>query len=138
MFMTVDLLRKTSEAVVPERNDNLSIFDFKAAEKAMVMPQSFTAVKTGLSMSIPSDDDVCIIFPRCKLSSRGITLLNSFDMITREHADDDILIYLMNMSNTIFTVEPGDKIAKFAFIKLVDTRFNVHNVPLMDKVINHD
>ena len=74
---------------------------------------------TGLCANIPEGYEIQVR-PRSGLALKyGVTVLNTPGTIDSGYKDE-IKVILVNLSNTPYTVEPGERIAQFVVGKLVD------------------
>lgn len=74
---------------------------------------------TGLCANIPEGYEIQVR-PRSGLALKyGITVLNTPGTIDSGYKDE-IKVILVNLSNTPYTVEPGERIAQFVVGKLVE------------------
>lgn len=91
-----------------------------ASDKAVIIPaRSRAAVPTGIAVS-PSDDSVVsIVCARSGLATKhGISLANGIGVIDSDYRGE-ILVSLINNSDTDFTVEPGDRVAQLMFMPVL-------------------
>ena len=73
-------------------------------------------IHTGLYIEIPEDYEAQVR-PRSGLAIKhGVTVLNSPGTIDADYRGE-ICVELVNLSNTPFTVEPGERIAQLVFAK---------------------
>lgn len=81
-------------------------------------------IPTGIKMSIP-DGYYLQISPRSGLSAKnGITIINSPGIIDSKYIGE-IQIILSNMSNTNFSIYPGDRIAQMTLKQYSHMEFNI-------------
>ena len=79
-------------------------------------PLERTIVKTGLSIALPTGFEAQVR-PRSGLAIKhGITLVNSPGTIDADYRGE-IGVILVNLSNTSFTIEDGDRIAQLVIAK---------------------
>ena len=73
-------------------------------------------IPTGLYIEIPEDYEAQVR-PRSGLAIKhGVTVLNSPGTIDADYRGE-VCVELVNLSNTPFTVEPGERIAQLVFAK---------------------
>ncbi len=73
-------------------------------------------VPTGIAISIPTNTYGAFIFARSGLASRhGICLANSVGVIDSDYRGE-IKCALINLGNTDFTIQNGDRIAQMVFM----------------------
>ena len=82
-------------------------------------PGERSFVPTGLAIALPDSGWVALLLPRSGLSIRhGITLSNSVGVIDSDYRGE-IRVGLTNLSDTPYTVRPGDRIAQLAVMPVV-------------------
>lgn len=84
------------------------------SESIFLKPLERTLVKTGLFLEIPIGFEAQVR-PRSGLAlKKGITVLNSPGTIDADYRGE-IGVILVNLSNEIFEIHPGDRIAQLVF-----------------------
>jgi len=92
--------------------------DLKAAVDTPVSlePMERRIIQTGLKIALPEGYEAQIR-PRSGLAAKyGITVLNSPGTIDADYRGE-IGVILVNLSNTSFTIQPGDRIAQLVVAK---------------------
>ena len=92
--------------------------DLKAVEDSPVTlePLERRIIHTGLKIALPEGYEAQIR-PRSGLAAKyGITVLNSPGTIDADYRGE-IGVILVNLSNTSFTIQPGDRIAQLVVAK---------------------
>lgn len=85
---------------------------------------SFTAVPTGVFLEIPAGYEVQVR-PRSGLARKhGITILNAPGTIDSDYRGE-ICVILVNLSDSDFTIENGDRIAQLVFAKYERAEYTV-------------
>ena len=80
-------------------------------------------ISCGIAISLPGREYVALVFARSGLSIKhGITLSNGVGVIDSDYRGD-IGIGLCNLSDTSYTIKPGDRIAQLLIMK-------VENLPI--------
>lgn len=75
-----------------------------------------TVVPTGLAMALPSADYVALLFARSGLGIRkGVCLSNGVGVIDSDYRGE-IGVGLVNLSQEVYTVQPGDRIAQLMVV----------------------
>ena len=75
-----------------------------------------TVVPTGLAMALPSADYVALLFARSGLGIRkGVCLSNGVGVIDSDYRGE-IGVWLVNLSQEAYTVQPGDRIAQLMVV----------------------
>ena len=104
----------TSAFALPEYQTPLSAgLDIRAnlTESITLSPLERAMVPTGLYVELPEGYEMQIR-PRSGLAAKhGITVLNSPGTIDADYRGE-IKVILVNLSNTPFTIEPGERIAQ--------------------------
>ena len=123
--MTLGIKLNKDCAVIPKQNGDTNVYDLiSASDHAnLITKGTITTVETGISIKLPSKDYVAILCSKCKLTKKGIILLNAADLITREHGDDDIELYFTNITDEDYYFRAGDVVAQFIVLKAEELRF---------------
>lgn len=109
----------TSNFELPQYETTASAgLDLKAniTESITLKPLERTLIKTGLFLEIPEGYEAQVR-PRSGLAFKnGITVLNSPGTIDADYRGE-IGVILVNLSNTDFVINPGERIAQMVFAK---------------------
>ena len=98
--------------------------DLSAAlsEPVVIKPSERVAVPTGIAIQIP-DGWGAFVFPRSGLSLKsGITMCNCVGVIDTDYTGE-LKAAVINVSDKVFTVNSGDRIAQLVFIPVEKARF---------------
>lgn len=98
--------------------------DLRAAldEPVVLAPLGRALVPTGLYMQIPAGYEGQVR-PRSGLAAKkGITVLNTPGTIDADYRGE-IKVILVNLSDTPFTIEPGERIAQMVFARCEQAQF---------------
>ncbi len=88
-------------------------------------PGGCTLVKTGLAVHIADPGLAGIILPRSGLGhKKGIVLGNGTGLIDSDY-QGELMVSLWNRGDTAYTVQPGERIAQFVVIPVVQAVFEV-------------
>ena len=89
-------------------------------DEAVVIPAGGRAtVPTGIAIGLPSAEYVALVFARSGLGIKhGIALSNGVGVIDSDYRGE-IRVGLTNLSDTPYTVRPGDRIAQLAVMPVV-------------------
>ena len=89
-------------------------------EAAVVIPAGGRKViPTGIAIALPSAEYVALVFARSGLGIKhGIALSNGVGVIDSDYRGE-IRVGLTNLSDTPYTVQPGDRIAQLAVMPVV-------------------
>ena len=83
-------------------------------EPITVAPRQLVSIPTGIAIALPSADYVALIFARSGLGVKhGISLSNAVGVIDSDYRGE-IRVGLTNLSDTPYTVQPGDRVAQLA------------------------
>ena len=116
-------IRKTDpRAELPVRGTPGSAgLDLRAVldEPMTLPPGALVSVPTGIAIGLPSPDTVGLVFARSGLAVKhGIGLSNGVGVIDSDYTGE-IRVGLTNLSDTPYTVQPGDRIAQLAVMPVV-------------------
>ncbi|MFJ1331277.1 dUTP diphosphatase [Capnocytophaga canimorsus] len=116
--MTVKIINNSHHPLPEYQTEDAAGMDLRAFLEAPVtlLPLERTLIKTGLFLEIPKGHEAQIR-PRSGLAFKhGITVLNSPGTIDADYRGE-IGVLLVNLSNTPFTIEDGERIAQLVFAK---------------------
>jgi len=81
-----------------------------------IAPRALVSLPTGIAIALPSADYVALVFARSGLGIKhGICLSNGVGVIDSDYRGE-LSVGLTNLSDTSYTVAPGDRIAQLAVI----------------------
>lgn len=98
--------------------DGAAAMDLRAALPAPMTlhPGQRALVPTGIAIELPSAEYVALVFARSGLAVKsGISLSNGVGVIDSDYTGE-ILVGLINQSDSEFTFNPGDRIAQLAVV----------------------
>ena len=118
-------IKKLSDrAVLPTKaTEGSAGYDLSAAieEPMTIQPGEIVRIPTGLAIELPDSDLVAMIYARSGLSVKhGITLPNGVGVIDSDYRGE-IQVALWNLSNKLYTVEPGERVAQLIIMPVVPT-----------------
>ena len=88
-------------------------------EPVEVAPRALVSIPTGIAIALPSAEYVALVFARSGLGIKhGIALSNGVGVIDSDYRGE-IRVGLTNLSDTPYTVRPGDRIAQLAVMPVV-------------------
>ena len=91
--------------------------------KIELLPKNTILVPTGLAFYIQDKDYAGIILPRSGLGHKhGIILGNSVGLIDSDY-QGELMVSLFNNSNSVFIINPGDRIAQFMLIPVISIEY---------------
>lgn len=115
------------DASLPARSTLASAgYDLSCYEETTIQPKENKLVRTGIKAEFPSDE-VLLVFARSSLfKKKKLMLANSVgvidsDYFNNEANEGEILINLVNMSDSVVTLEKDERIAQAIFVKFLKT-----------------
>ena len=94
-------------------------------EPVEIAPRALVSIPTGIAIALPSAEYVALVFARSGLGIKhGITLSNGVGVIDSDYRGE-IRVGLTNLSDTAYTVSPGDRIAQLAVMPVVQAQLEV-------------
>ena len=90
-----------------------------------VAPRALVSIPTGIAIALPSAEYVALVFARSGLGIKhGVCLSNGVGVIDSDYRGE-IRVGLTNLSDTPYTISPGDRIAQLAVVPVVQARLTV-------------
>ncbi|MDR0738661.1 MAG: dUTP diphosphatase [Oscillospiraceae bacterium] len=112
------ILKKRNDAVIPTRNSSGAAgFDLYACinKSLVIKPEDLKILPSGIAVAIPTGF-VGLLFVRSSLGVKySISLSNAVGVIDSDYRGE-ILVGLKNFGKTIYTVDPGDRIAQMVIV----------------------
>lgn len=128
--MEIKVVNKSKHRLPEYATPGSAGFDFKADtdEEIILHPMERIAVPTGLYMELPEGYELSVR-PRSGMALKyGITVLNTPGTIDSDYRGE-IRIILINLSNDVFIIEPGMRIAQGVISKCEQAEWNeVHKL----------
>lgn len=92
---------------------------YACIESAVLLePNERMLISTGVAIGMNNPNVVGLIFARSGWASkRGISLANGVGVIDSDYTDE-VKVSIINHSNTIQKIEPGDRIAQLVFMPI--------------------
>ena len=88
-------------------------------EPVTIAPRALVRIPTGIAIALPSPDYVALVFARSGLGIKhGVSLSNGVGVIDSDYRGE-IAVGLTNLSDTPYTVMPGDRVAQLAVVPVV-------------------
>ena len=108
---------------LPERaHDGDAGADLFAADGVVLAPGERATIPLGFSMAIPGGH-AGLVLPRSGLASRhGITVVNAPGLIDSGYRGE-VQVALVNLSDEVFEVERGDRIAQLVIVAVATPSF---------------
>jgi dUTP pyrophosphatase len=79
-----------------------------------IAPRQLVTLPTGIAIALPSAEYVALVFARSGLGVKhGVSLANAVGVIDSDYRGE-IKVGLTNLSDTPYTIQPGDRIAQLA------------------------
>ena len=98
-------------------------------EPLTLKPGDRVGVPTGFAIALPGPEWVAYIFARSGLGIKnGITLPNCVGVIDSDYRGE-IIVALTNLSDTPYTIQPGDRVAQLVISPVVQAQ-----ISLVDKL----
>ncbi len=94
-------------------------------EATIIEPGQTVLVKTGLSIYIEDTNFAGLILPRSGLGHKhGILLGNLVGLIDSDY-QGELMVSVWNRSQTAFTLEPGERLAQYVLVPVVQAQFDL-------------
>tara|TARA_B100000424_G_C22725358_1_gene393661 strand:+ start:223 stop:660 length:438 start_codon:yes stop_codon:yes gene_type:complete len=116
-----------SNAKIPTQNHNSDIgYDISSSKDVSLKSNEVTLVNTGLAINLP-EHCAGFVLPRSGLSTKyKITLINSPGLIDPGYTGE-LLIPLINHSDSDYEIKSGDRIAQLVLINTHSVDFKIVN-----------
>jgi dUTP pyrophosphatase len=122
--MQVKIINHSKHALPAYETPSSAGLDVRANlnESIVLKPFERALVKTGLFLEIPAGFE-CQVRPRSGLALKnGITVLNSPGTIDADYRGE-IGVILINLSNEVFNIEDGERIAQLVFAQVEQAKW---------------
>lgn len=117
--MQLKVKKTDPRAQLPARSTSGSAgMDLRALldEPLTLAPGGRTSVPTGIAIGLPSAETVGLVFARSGLAIKhGLALSNGVGVIDSDYTGE-IRVGLVNLSDTTYTIEPGERIAQLVIM----------------------
>lgn len=127
--VVIKIINKSNHPTPSYETDASAGMDLRAnIEKAVVLkPLERAIIKTGLFIALPPGFEAQVR-PRSGLAAKfGISVLNAPGTIDADYRGE-IGVILVNLSNEIFTINDGDRIAQMIIARYAHTKWEEVNV----------
>ena len=127
--VVIKIINKSDHPTPSYETDASAGMDLRAnIEKAVVLkPLERAIIKTGLFIALPPGFEAQVR-PRSGLAAKfGISVLNAPGTIDADYRGE-IGVILVNLSNEIFTIHDGDRIAQMIIARYAHTKWEEVNV----------
>lgn len=119
--MQLKVKRTDPRAQLPVRSTSGSAgMDLRAVldEPLTLAPGGRTSVPTGIAIGLPCAETVGLVFARSGLAIKhGLALSNGVGVIDSDYTGE-IRVGLVNLSDTAYTIEPGERIAQLVIMPI--------------------
>ncbi len=96
-------------------------------EAVQIKPGETILVKTGIAIYIEDPNFAGLILPRSGLGHKhGIVLGNLVGLIDSDY-QGELMVSVWNRSQTVFTLEPGERLAQYVLVPVVQAQFEQVN-----------
>ncbi|MGE4314877.1 dUTP diphosphatase [Acinetobacter sp.] len=96
-------------------------------EVTVIEPGQTVLVKTGLAIYIEDANFAGLILPRSGLGHKhGIVLGNLVGLIDSDY-QGELMVSVWNRSQTVFTLQPGERLAQYVLVPVVQAQFDIVN-----------
>ncbi len=96
-------------------------------EAVQIKPGETILIKTGMAIYIEDPNFAGLILPRSGLGHKhGIVLGNLVGLIDSDY-QGELMVSIWNRSQTVFTLEPGERLAQYVLVPVVQAQFEQVN-----------
>ena len=96
-------------------------------EAIQIEPGQTVLVKTGMAIYIEDTNFAGLVLPRSGLGHKhGIVLGNLVGLIDSDY-HGDLMVSAWNRGQTTFTLEPGERLAQYVLVPVVQAQFDIVN-----------
>ncbi|MCX6715264.1 MAG: dUTP diphosphatase [Candidatus Uhrbacteria bacterium] len=134
MNIPVDIFLCHPDGILPEyKTPGSCAFDLSTIENATIAPGEIVRLRTGLVICTPQNH-VLVVAARSSLPKKfGLTVVQGIGIVDEDYCgpNDEILLQLINFTNTPVTVTKGDRLAQGMIMPIIKASFNV--VEMLEK-----
>ena len=96
-------------------------------EAIQIEPGQTVLVKTGMAIYIDDTNFAGLVLPRSGLGHKhGIVLGNLVGLIDSDY-QGELMVSVWNRGQTTFTLEPGERLAQYVLVPVVQAQFDIVN-----------
>lgn len=96
-------------------------------EAIQIEPGQTVLVKTGMAIYIEDTNFAGLVLPRSGLGHKhGIVLGNLVGLIDSDY-QGELMVSVWNRGQTTFTLEPGERLAQYVLVPVVQAQFDIVN-----------
>lgn len=128
MNIPVDIFCNHPDAVLPEyKTLGACAFDLVTIESAVIQPGEIVRLRTGLVMCVPKGYTLLIAARSSLPKKYGLCIPQGFGIVDQDYCgpDDELLLQLLNFTNTPKEVKKGDRLAQGMFVPILIAEFKV-------------
>lgn len=126
MPLLVDIFKNHPDAIMPVyASPGACAFDLALIEDATIQPGEIVRLRTGLIMCVP-EGHTMLIAARSSLPRKyGLCIPQGFGIVDNDFCGptDELLIQLLNFTNTPTSVKKGDRLVQAMFVPFVKGEF---------------
>ena len=124
--MIVEIKKTDERAMLPKRaTEGSAGYDLFAllAEEVTIYPGAPVRIHTGISIAMPDNQMVGLVYPRSGLASKfGLIPSNCVGVIDSDYRGE-IMVSLTNLSRTAYVLKPYERIAQLVFAPVLLPEF---------------
>ena len=88
-------------------------------EDRIIAPRQLVKIPTGIAIALPGPEYVALVYARSGLGIKhGVSLSNGVGVIDSDYRGE-IMVGLTNLSDKLYTIHPGDRIAQLVVTPVV-------------------
>ena len=88
-------------------------------EAVTIAPRQLVRIPTGIAIALPGPEYVALVYARSGLGIKhGVSLSNGVGVIDSDYRGE-IMVGLTNLSDKLYTIHPGDRIAQLVVTPVV-------------------
>jgi dUTP pyrophosphatase len=124
MSLNIQIKRLRDVPLPAYATNGSAAMDLCAAIDAPVtlLPHKPVMIPTGIAIALPGPEYVALVFARSGLGIKhGISLSNGVGVIDSDYRGE-IRVGLTNLSDTPYTIQPGDRVAQMAILPVTQAQ----------------
>lgn len=128
MNIPVDIFCNHPDAILPEyKTAGACAFDLATIENAIIQPGEIVRLRTGLIICVPRGYTLFIAARSSLPKKYGLCIPQGFGIVDQDYCgpDDELLLQLLNFTDTPTEVKKGDRLAQGMFVPILKADFNV-------------
>lgn len=124
--MIVEIKKTDNRAMLPKRaTEGSAGYDLFALldEEVLIYPGAPVRIHTGISIAMPDNGMVGLVYPRSGLASKfGLIPSNCVGVVDSDYRGE-IMVSLTNLSRTAYALKPFERIAQLVFAPVLLPEF---------------